>query len=93
MFDPQGIVDLLGLDQDLHLAAVDECVVDLLAAFDADVGRELRDHLGRVEDVVAEHEADERHDEGVLRRLFGLNACLLLANLARQLEDPLADRH
>ena len=93
VFNPQRIVDLLGFNQNLYLTPVNERVVDLLAALDSYVGGELWDHLGRVEHVITEHEADERHDEGVLGRLLGLDACLLLAHLARQLEDALTDRH
>jgi hypothetical protein len=79
VLDLERLRRLLALDEDLHLAVAHDRVVDLLALLEAEVRRELGDHLERVEDVVSEDRGDERHDERVLRRLLRLDGLALIA--------------
>ncbi|MPM42478.1 hypothetical protein SDC9_89143 [bioreactor metagenome] len=85
--------DLLGLDEHLDHAVTHDRVVDLLALLRADVADELRHHLRRVEHVVPEDSADERHDDRVLRRFLGLQCLPVLRDLRREIGQCILERH
>ncbi|MNR22125.1 hypothetical protein D3C85_1390650 [compost metagenome] len=80
----QRFANFLALDEDLNFATFQDGVIDLLAFFGAYIADVFRDHLGRIENVVAQHRMDEWHDKGVFGGFFRLYGCALLANLDGQ---------
>ncbi|MOA43945.1 hypothetical protein D3C78_1661620 [compost metagenome] len=55
MIEAERLSDLLALHEDLHLAALQDGVVDLLTLLGAYVADVLRNHFRGVEHVIAEH--------------------------------------
>ena len=89
-------IDCLAFDEHRGGPAEIERVVDLLGrsagTLLGKVGRVLRLHLGRIEDVVAE-DTQERQDEGVLCRFLTSRERLAFANLVCQSAEIIEQSH
>src|SRR5699024_12225673 len=57
------------------------------------IGVEFGDHLARVGHVIPKNRGDEGHDEGVLRRLFGLGHLSLVLYLDAERRNFLGELH